>query len=206
MSWLSSKVTWQMSAAERRWQLQSSWCLSLSLSLSQTQTHTLSFFLSLSFKLSCDSRFQRAFTACSCVFKVIALVWANQRNFFENATRKIRTKGVWRNGCQPLYFSVLRESLLSWDGDREMEWCLHSIRVHIVFLILSIHCKQNLKELFVILWLPWTLFILLKFEDEKVYWKVQLVFLFHTNINRLWKFLFSTSCFQGRLTNCGELG
>ncbi len=37
-------------------------------------------------KLSCDSRFQRAFTACSCVFKVIALVWANQRNFFENAT------------------------------------------------------------------------------------------------------------------------
>jgi len=25
-------------------------------------------------KLSCDSRFQRAFTACSCVFKVITLV------------------------------------------------------------------------------------------------------------------------------------
>jgi len=37
-------------------------------------------------KLSCDIRFQRAFTACSCIFKVIALVWANQRNFFENAT------------------------------------------------------------------------------------------------------------------------
>jgi len=31
-------------------------------------------------RLSCDSRFQRAFTTCSCVFK------ANQRNFFENAT------------------------------------------------------------------------------------------------------------------------
>ncbi len=28
-------------------------------------------------KLSCDSRFQRAFTACSCVFKVITLVWVN---------------------------------------------------------------------------------------------------------------------------------
>ncbi len=37
-------------------------------------------------KLSCDSRFQRAFTACSCVFKVITLVWANQRKFIENAT------------------------------------------------------------------------------------------------------------------------
>jgi len=37
-------------------------------------------------KLSCDSRFQRAFTACSCVFKVITLVWVNQRNFFKNAT------------------------------------------------------------------------------------------------------------------------
>jgi len=37
-----------------------------------------------SLKLSCDSRFQRAFTACSCVFKVITLVWSKQRNFFEN--------------------------------------------------------------------------------------------------------------------------
>jgi len=36
-------------------------------------------------KLSCDSRFQRAFTACCCVFKVIMLVWANQDNYFENA-------------------------------------------------------------------------------------------------------------------------
>jgi len=38
------------------------------------------------FKLSCDSRFQRAFTACVCVFKVITLVWANQGNFFKNET------------------------------------------------------------------------------------------------------------------------
>jgi len=38
------------------------------------------------FKLSCDSRFQHAFTACCCVFKVITLFLANQRNFFENAT------------------------------------------------------------------------------------------------------------------------
>ncbi len=38
------------------------------------------------FKLSCDSRFQGAFTACICVFKVITLVGSNQRNYFENAT------------------------------------------------------------------------------------------------------------------------
>ncbi len=37
-------------------------------------------------KLSCDSRFQRAFTACVFVFEVITLVWTNQGNFFENAT------------------------------------------------------------------------------------------------------------------------
>jgi len=37
-------------------------------------------------KLSCESCFQRGFTACSCVFKVITLALANQRNFFDNAT------------------------------------------------------------------------------------------------------------------------
>ncbi len=37
-------------------------------------------------KLSCDSRFQRPFTACVFVFEVITLVCANQGNFFENAT------------------------------------------------------------------------------------------------------------------------
>ncbi len=38
----------------------------------------------LPFKLSCDSRSQRAFTACVCVFKVIMLAWTNQGNYFEN--------------------------------------------------------------------------------------------------------------------------
>jgi len=37
-------------------------------------------------KLHCDSRFQRAFTACSCISKVITLLRANQGNYFENAT------------------------------------------------------------------------------------------------------------------------
>jgi len=69
-------------------------------------------------KLSCDSRFQRAFTACSCVFKLITLVWANQRNFFENATtcskrmRKtlVATQGyiqdIWRQ-CVPFLIAYL---------------------------------------------------------------------------------------------------
>ncbi len=37
-------------------------------------------------KLRCDSRFQHAFTACNCVFKVMTLVGSNQGNYFENAT------------------------------------------------------------------------------------------------------------------------
>ena len=39
-----------------------------------------------SFKSSCDMRFQRAFTACCCVFQVITLTGSNQCNYFENAT------------------------------------------------------------------------------------------------------------------------
>ena len=31
------------------------------------------------------TRFQRVFTACCCVFKVITLLWSNLRNYFENA-------------------------------------------------------------------------------------------------------------------------
>ncbi len=38
------------------------------------------------FKLSCDSHFQLALTACVCVFKVITLVGSTQSNYFENAT------------------------------------------------------------------------------------------------------------------------
>jgi len=41
-------------------------------------------FLLPSFKLSCESRFQRAFTARVCVFKVIMLACANQGKYFEN--------------------------------------------------------------------------------------------------------------------------
>ncbi len=43
-------------------------------------------FESADLKLRCDGRFQRAFTACSCVFKVNALIGSNQGNCFENAT------------------------------------------------------------------------------------------------------------------------
>jgi len=36
--------------------------------------------------LRCYRRFQRVFTSCSCVFKVITLIGSNQGNYFENAT------------------------------------------------------------------------------------------------------------------------
>jgi len=52
------------------------------------------FYIQNNLKLRCDRRFTHAFTACSCVFKVITLVWSNQRNFFENATtcsKRMRT-------------------------------------------------------------------------------------------------------------------
>jgi len=41
--------------------------------------------LTLSLRLRCDEGFTYAFTACSCVFKVITLVEVNQGNYFENA-------------------------------------------------------------------------------------------------------------------------
>jgi len=47
------------------------------------------------FKLRCNTRFQRAFTARICVFKVITLVWANQRNlalvYFSDPWENIKT-------------------------------------------------------------------------------------------------------------------
>ncbi len=36
--------------------------------------------------ISSKAALRHAFSACGCVFKEITLVWANQRNFFENAT------------------------------------------------------------------------------------------------------------------------
>ena len=37
-------------------------------------------------KLRLHTRFQRAFTAWVCIFKVITLVWVNQSNYFEKAS------------------------------------------------------------------------------------------------------------------------
>ncbi len=54
-------------------------------------------------KLHCDTRFQRAFTSCSCVFKVITLVEANQRNFFES-TRECRKCLLKRRVAMQLKF------------------------------------------------------------------------------------------------------
>ena len=51
-------------------------------------------------KPRCHTRFQRAFTACCCVFKVITLVGSNQGNYFENANacskRTLKTRVATR--------------------------------------------------------------------------------------------------------------
>jgi hypothetical protein len=39
----------------------------------------------MQFKVRCDSRFQRAFIACSCVFEIITLIGSNQGNYFKKA-------------------------------------------------------------------------------------------------------------------------
>ncbi len=39
-------------------------------------------------KLSCDSRFQRVFTACCCIFKAITLPWANQGNYSQTCVQR----------------------------------------------------------------------------------------------------------------------
>jgi len=51
---------------------------------------TLYFFRSV--KLRCDSRFQRKFTACSCVFKVITSVGSNQRGSKRTLKMRVATQ------------------------------------------------------------------------------------------------------------------
>jgi len=51
-------------------------------------------------------RFQRSFPACGYVFKVITLVWVNQRNCFENA---IAWKRVSQRSLNKLIFAIKNE-------------------------------------------------------------------------------------------------
>ncbi len=45
-------------------------------------SNVLILYVDSSLKLRCDTGFQRAFTACGCVFKVIMLVGSDQSNYF----------------------------------------------------------------------------------------------------------------------------
>ncbi len=65
------------------WKFDKEFCITLTV---KEQLHIFCWLL----KLSCDSRFQRTFTACSCVFKAITLVGSNQGNYFENTTACIK--------------------------------------------------------------------------------------------------------------------
>jgi len=72
----------------------------------------------LRLKLSCDSRFQRAFTACVCVFILVTLVWANQGNYIENANacskRTLKTIVVTQLKFHNRIVSVLFIKLQIW--------------------------------------------------------------------------------------------
>jgi len=59
-------------------------------------------------KLRCDTHFQHTFTACGCIFKVINLVWANQRNYFENEPHEVKAENVCGNAAlkTSLLFSI----------------------------------------------------------------------------------------------------
>ncbi len=78
-------------------------------------------------KLRCDERFTHAFTACSCVFKETTLVWANQRNYFENATtcskrmRKTIVATQHKSGNAPTNFNRIR-CLPKQFGDLSKAW------------------------------------------------------------------------------------
>ncbi len=72
-----------------------------------------SFITYLSVKLRCDERFTHAFTACICVFKVITLAWANQRNFFEmqlHAVNACVKRSSQRSFSRRFAFSLLHTS------------------------------------------------------------------------------------------------
>ncbi len=75
-------------------------------------------------------RFTHAFTACSCVFKVITLVWVKARNFFENASacNKRMRKTLVATQLYVLFFLayMLRRFLALWmfvRGHPPWVWC-----------------------------------------------------------------------------------
>jgi len=72
----------------------------------------------------CDSHFQRAFTACSCVFKVITLIDSNQDNNFENATEELLRVEKQPNLAKILLIAaMLFKMLLYNENTKKSEKC-----------------------------------------------------------------------------------
>ena len=57
-------------------------------------------------KVRCHTRFQRAFTACCCVFKEITMVGSNQSNYFENSKRTLKTRVATRLKLQSSFLDI----------------------------------------------------------------------------------------------------
>jgi len=93
-------------------------------------------------------RFQSAFTACSCVFKVITLVWANQRNFFENATT-----------CSKRMRKTLNAMQLKFEINDTLVGLFHQLTKsnRLLFSVFLRHALQCTIRMLVIL-TPWHIF------------------------------------------------
>jgi hypothetical protein len=60
--------------------------------------HFATVLLRLSVRLRCDTRFKRRFTACSCVFKVITLVWPTNAIYFQTQLHALNAR--WKQLLQ----------------------------------------------------------------------------------------------------------
>ena len=62
-------------------------------------------------KLRCDCRFQHAFTACSCVFKVITLVGSNQVITLKMQLHVVNSRWKWVSLCS--FTQIIRSFMYS---------------------------------------------------------------------------------------------
>jgi len=143
-------------------------------------------------KLRCDTRFQRAFTACSCVFKLIILIGSNQGNYFENATAwskctlktTVATQLYWLKIIGYCYHSVYVFNV-SWPKVMTLcgfYWINRIVNfgrnVFLFIFINLIFCKSNKSLLLLWYWLQFVTCELLAFVINGHNFGVQRMILF----------------------------
>jgi len=91
-------------------------------------------FVMSQFKLSCNSRFQRVFTACVCDFKVVTLVGSSQCNYFKTQQHAINAR--WKRLSQ-LSFTLWTcnanfLSFLRWRKYIEQFKIFRDLQLHVI--------------------------------------------------------------------------